>query len=375
MSNLKELSSLTRNLTILYVEDSKHLLKQMSLYLEKLFKKVYKAEDGIEGLDLYKEITPDIVLTDLTMPNMDGFEMIKVLKQINPNVKIIIISAHIDTGNLLEAIHIGVSDFIPKPIDRVLLGNALYKIAINLSNNNKILNKEKLSEESNLVKKLEILSQSNPIVELINHYKGVPIIHEGTIVSIDESTIILHAPYIQTLAINYEKHTAIETPFLDFAIEATLEKINHDTREIRLTNINKSKYSGKIREQIRIQPDDNFKAIVHFKNNKIDVKVTDVSIKSISLNIKQNDFNLQEGDSLDIKLGFIAHHKGGNILFKDNIIISIKSKVFKKYSKNNSAEIVLLYDLNKHDLEKLSKYIFERELELIKEFKQFKLEL
>ncbi|MEA3354313.1 MAG: response regulator [Campylobacterota bacterium] len=374
MNKIQELSLLSKNYTILYVEDSISLLKQMNLYFEKLFKNVYISQNGQEGLEKYKQHIPDIVLTDLNMPKMNGFDMIKTLKEINPNVKIIIISAYIDTGTLLEAMHLGVSDFIPKPIDRELLSDALLKILIEINQADKTLDKDVIDKEKSLIKKLTILGGSNTSIELINHYKGVPLIHNGTIVSKSDSNIIIHAPYIQTLAMAYEKYTVISSEYLDHSIEANIHYIDTKTREIILDNLKESTDNAKSRKQVRIKPDRYFKAIIHKGNKRVDAEILDLSSSSISVLLDKNIMSLDTKEDIDLNLGFNIHHKGGSVIFVDSTRISTKAVVFKIIEHLGKIELILLYELNKSKEELLVKYIVERELELIKEFKKLKLE-
>ncbi len=105
------------NLSVLYVEDNAGLRLQMHKFLRKFFKKLYVAKDGTEGLDMYRQHQTRIVITDIKMPNMDGFEMAKKIKQINPDTKIIIISAFNDKEKLYEAIDIGTYRYEKKPLD------------------------------------------------------------------------------------------------------------------------------------------------------------------------------------------------------------------------------------------------------------------
>lgn len=374
MGRLQELMKISKNLNILYVEDSDNFLKQMSSFLEKIFKNIYKAKNGQEGLNKYKELHPHIVLTDLTMPNMDGFEMVKILKTINPNVKVVIISAHVDTANLLEAIHIGVSDFIPKPVDKELLTNALFKICTELTMKDSALDENNLKIESDVMKKLKTLSDHKETLEFINHYKGVPIAQKGTLIDCDEQTITVQAPFIQTLAMSYEKATSFDSNYLDYTIEADVEHIDPKTKEIKLTNINKTLFSVKKREQVRLEPDSNFKAVIHFKNKKYDVLTKDVSIRSIRFIIdKDINLDINEQDEVLVNMGFNVHHKGGNLVFEDNGRVSTKATVFKVTEYKKSLDVVLLYELEKKNEDLMAKYIVEREMDLIKEFKQLNL--
>lgn len=108
--------------TLLYVEDDKTTQECLKIILEDECKKLYIASNGDEGIKIYKRKKPDIVVSDINMPNMDGITMIEEIKQINKNQPIIYISAYDDKNNLLKAINMGCNGFIQKPINvRVLL--------------------------------------------------------------------------------------------------------------------------------------------------------------------------------------------------------------------------------------------------------------
>lgn len=123
------------NFTLLYVEDEKATQVELQEILKDYVKELYVASDGEEGLALYKYRKPDIVLTDINMPNMTGIEMSKEIKKINPLQHIVLLTAFNDSTNLLEAINIGVCNYILKPvIDIKVLFKTLDAIAKVLQN-------------------------------------------------------------------------------------------------------------------------------------------------------------------------------------------------------------------------------------------------
>lgn len=83
---------------------------------------VGEAADGVEATARYKELNPDLVTMDITMPNMDGIAATKEIKKLNPNAKVVMCSAMGQQSMVLEAIQAGAADFIVKPFqpDRVL---------------------------------------------------------------------------------------------------------------------------------------------------------------------------------------------------------------------------------------------------------------
>ena len=81
-----------------------------------------EAENGLKALEKYKELTPDLVLMDITMPEMNGIDAVKNIKAIDPGAKIVMCSAMGQQAMVIESIQAGAKDFIVKPFqaDRVL---------------------------------------------------------------------------------------------------------------------------------------------------------------------------------------------------------------------------------------------------------------
>ena len=81
-----------------------------------------EAENGLKAIDKYKELTPDLVLMDITMPEMNGIDAVKAIKGFDPGAKIVMCSAMGQQAMVIESIQAGARDFIVKPFqaDRVL---------------------------------------------------------------------------------------------------------------------------------------------------------------------------------------------------------------------------------------------------------------
>ena len=120
--DIENLQKLTKNLSVLYVEDNINEAVELFETLKDLFYRVYTKKNGLEGLELYKKYHNkmgrfvDIVITDLKMPKMDGHKLIHEIKSINPKQHIIVISAYNDSENLINLLQNGVDDFIMKPL-------------------------------------------------------------------------------------------------------------------------------------------------------------------------------------------------------------------------------------------------------------------
>lgn len=117
MFDLKKLESLTAELKVLYVEYDKSISNSMIRYLSNFFKLVVYSPNGQDGLRKYKEDKFDMVITDLSMPKMNGIDMIKEIKETDDLQVVIITSVHSDSEYLQEAIKIGVDGYIIKPFD------------------------------------------------------------------------------------------------------------------------------------------------------------------------------------------------------------------------------------------------------------------
>ncbi|RLA80525.1 MAG: diguanylate cyclase [Epsilonproteobacteria bacterium] len=108
-----------KDVTVLYCEDEEYLRDVTKGILESFTKKQFIAEDGALGLELFKKHQEeiDLIITDVNMPNMNGLEMAKEIKAINPNIPIIVATAFSNSEYLLEAIELGIDKYVLKPIN------------------------------------------------------------------------------------------------------------------------------------------------------------------------------------------------------------------------------------------------------------------
>ncbi|MCD6330244.1 MAG: diguanylate cyclase [Candidatus Cloacimonetes bacterium] len=128
--------------SILIVEDQHIILTYIKSILKKKFGTIHTALNGAEGLNLYKTHKPDIVVTDLQMPVMDGLEMIQHIRTLDPDAKILITSAYSNTNYMLKAIDLGVNGFHIKPIDSDRLLEQIDALVKQLSLEEKALEEE-----------------------------------------------------------------------------------------------------------------------------------------------------------------------------------------------------------------------------------------
>jgi CheY-like chemotaxis protein len=123
---LIEVQNLAKDIGVLYVEDNPGLRENIVQLLGKIFTNILSAQDGKEGVEIFKKSKPRLVITDINMPKMNGLEMAKKIKAEEPDTKIIYITAFNEKDYLLEAINVGVFRYLPKPAKVNQLIDALY---------------------------------------------------------------------------------------------------------------------------------------------------------------------------------------------------------------------------------------------------------
>jgi len=169
---------LYKNLSILCVEDEsgvrRHLVNTLAYY----FKDVYEASNGEEGLSMYHDHSPDIILCDIQMPVMDGLEMIKLIRKEDISTPIVLLTAHNSEEYLMKLINLHVQHFILKPVNAENLeagiANAFQgrytgdlklgeNIFLNLDSSVLVVDKEEISLSFREVKFLTLLAQDRLI--------------------------------------------------------------------------------------------------------------------------------------------------------------------------------------------------------------------
>lgn len=110
---------------LLLVDDEPGIRRMMSLDLGTDGYQVFTAEDGVRGLEIFEQERPELVLTDLKMPGMDGIELLERIKAASPDTEVIVITGHGDMELAIESLQLDAADFITKPINPRALAVAL----------------------------------------------------------------------------------------------------------------------------------------------------------------------------------------------------------------------------------------------------------
>ncbi|WP_201352824.1 response regulator [Hydrogenimonas urashimensis] len=116
-NDIIKIANETKKLNALVVEDEKEANELMVSTFGNFFNSVDSAMNAEEALEIYKKKKPDVIFIDIILPGMDGLELARKIREINPDQIIVIISASNDMSKISEAIKIGVDSFIQKPID------------------------------------------------------------------------------------------------------------------------------------------------------------------------------------------------------------------------------------------------------------------
>ncbi|MFN2520540.1 MAG: response regulator [Candidatus Limnocylindria bacterium] len=111
------------NERILFVDDEAHIRKLVSTYLEKRGYEVTLANDGLEALKLIHQAPPDLVITDVNMPGIDGMELVRRVRQSprTARIPLLMLSARRQNEDILRGYEAGADEYVPKPIELTLL--------------------------------------------------------------------------------------------------------------------------------------------------------------------------------------------------------------------------------------------------------------
>ena len=113
---------------ILIIDDEKPTLQMLKLYLEVCGYEVLTAENETDGIALFNEQRPPIVLTDIKMPGKDGFAVLRQIKALDPKTQVIVITGHGDRDLARQAIDLDACAFFNKPLDTETLEKEIKKI-------------------------------------------------------------------------------------------------------------------------------------------------------------------------------------------------------------------------------------------------------
>ncbi len=153
---------------ILYAEDDEATRRVVTLMIGKRFPEatLILAQNGQEGLELFKVHRPEIVLTDIRMPVMDGIQMARHIKALNRHARVIVLTATSDTGSILDAIDIGIDHYVLKPINKGKLMTAIEHCIAGVGQ------ERQLRAQERFIRKLSRAVEQSPVAIMITDPVG-----------------------------------------------------------------------------------------------------------------------------------------------------------------------------------------------------------
>jgi len=160
-------------ISILYVEDEHIILQSVKELLEDKVRNLYLAMNAKEALELFKKHKPEVVISDIKMPGMDGLTLLREIKKIKSDTKLVILTAFGKKNYLMDAITLGVDKFILKPVEE----SSYFQELQDLSNSIKLEKQLRLEEErrkkaqdelQEANKRLSKLARTDPLTGLSN---------------------------------------------------------------------------------------------------------------------------------------------------------------------------------------------------------------
>lgn len=169
----EKVQSHLKNLRVLYVEDDLDTREELELILRHYFDVLYVAFNGSEGLELFSQFAPDIVITDIQMPEMNGLTMSAEIKKLNPDQAIVVLSAYNDVEYLFRALELGIQNYVTKPVKVDNLINVLSDIASQMALQQQVLHNQRLLEQYKLLvdeKAIVVKTNQKGYITFINRH-------------------------------------------------------------------------------------------------------------------------------------------------------------------------------------------------------------
>lgn len=213
---LKEIpkKSILSNIMVLYIEDEEFARIELSKFLRRRVGRLVVASDGEEGLDIIERMNPDIIITDLKMPGIDGLDMIREARKKGFDGGVIITSALSDSETILEALDIGIVKYIVKPVDVQKLLEYLNEVAediIKQKTGDIVLNHEYVLDRDGK-KELEELLKGR-VAYFIKKYTGkgprnIRVFIQSGYINVDAEEVL--TTFEQSIMSNKENYSLVE---------------------------------------------------------------------------------------------------------------------------------------------------------------------
>lgn len=194
---MENLDNTLKQLSILYIEDEDNIRLNIAKTLQLICKEVFIAADATIALNIFNKNNIDIILSDINLPGISGLEFTKIIREVNHQIPIILLTAHTDTDFLLTATKLKLIDYLTKPIDFSILHDTLKRATqeilqngtflINFINNtNYNLNKKMLCDDNQ--NEIKLTSSEIELLEFLLKFRNRVISAEELKISLWEDS-------------------------------------------------------------------------------------------------------------------------------------------------------------------------------------------
>lgn len=260
-----------------------------------------EASNGEQALDIIEDIQPDVVITDIRMPFMDGIEFSRVLKSLYPKIKIIILSGHMEFAYAKEAISIGVYEYILKPITPVKLIRTLLKLKEVLDGETdekeiiRFLTEEIKTIESKAEKEPAVLRMKDLINEKAKEKKLLDFLRFGQLNAVESflSEYLADQQNVLSNSTIYCSYFGIKTVATCIQV---IEEFGGEPEKVFLDLSNVNDYVKKFIDanQVLKETHSLIEAVLNYRNTTINssAKIIDEAKKYILENLSKPDLSL-----------------------------------------------------------------------------------
>ena len=213
--------------SILLVDDEEGIRKVLGISLTDMGYHVITAENGQEALGIFKKECPAIVLTDIKMPEMDGIELLRRIKEHDPDTEVIMITGHGDMELAIESVKYEATDFVTKPINddilEIALQRAQERIAIRRQLNEYTHNLEQLVREKTqkLLEAERLAAVGQTVTDLSHAIKNIAGGLKGGTFVLEKGIELSHQEYLmqgwEMIKGNVDKITNLSLDLLNYA--------------------------------------------------------------------------------------------------------------------------------------------------------------
>ena len=213
--------------SILLVDDEAGIRKVLGISLTDMGYQVITAENGQEALRLFKKVSPSIVLTDIKMPEMDGIELLRRIKEHNPDTEVIMITGHGDMDLAIKSVKYEATDFVTKPINddilEIALQRAQERIALRQQLNEYTQNLEQLVRDKTkkLVEAERLAAVGQTVTDLAHAIKNIAGGLKGGAFVLEKGIELSHQKYLmqgwEMIKGNVDKITNLSLDLLNYA--------------------------------------------------------------------------------------------------------------------------------------------------------------